>query len=99
MKLIIRRALHGDATNIITAHRRSIRELCSKDYTSEQIAAWSGMNFQEDRWCQTMDQDLVLVISDQQDNIFGFEHLQVHGDSDAEIAGLYFVPEATGQNF
>ncbi|WP_413575714.1 GNAT family N-acetyltransferase [Bdellovibrio sp. HCB290] len=99
MKPMIRRALHEDAANIINAHRRSIREVCSNDYSSEQITAWSGLNFQEDRWCHTMDQDMVWVISDQNRNIFGFGHLQFQGDSEAEVAGLYFVPEVVGQNF
>ena len=99
MELKIRRAHHEDAANIINAHRRSIRELCSKNYSSEQIAAWSGVNFQEDRWCQTMDQDMVWVISDSHNKILGFGHLQFQGDSEAEVAGLYFVPEVTGQKF
>ena len=97
MSPIIRRACHGDAANIINAHRRSIRELCAKDYSSDQIAAWSQFNFQEEHWRKTMDRDFVWVISNNQDNIFGFGHLKFHEKSEAEIAGLYFVPEVTGQ--
>ncbi|MGZ3771944.1 MAG: GNAT family N-acetyltransferase [Bdellovibrio sp.] len=96
MNCEIRRAVHADAINIINAHRRSIREVCSKDYTAEQVAAWSGLNFKEDRWHQTMDQDLVWVISDRQNHIFGFGHLQFLENNQAEIAGLYFVPEVIG---
>jgi putative acetyltransferase len=95
----IRRAQHQDATLIIAAHRRSIRQLCSKDYNPEQIAVWSGRDFQEERWRSTMDKDHVWVIADQQDNIFGFGHLKFMENQTAEIAGLYFVPEVTGQGF
>lgn len=99
MKLGIRRANHSDAANIISAHRRSIREVCSKDYNSEQISAWSGRNFQVDRWRTTMDTDMVWVISDKANNIYGFGHLKFRQDLEAEIAGLYFVPEVIGKGF
>ena len=99
MKPIIRLACHEDAINIIKAHRRSIREICSKDYSSDQITAWAGFNFQEEHWHKTMDRDFVWVISDNQNNIFGFGHLKFQEKSEAEIAGLYFVPEVTGQGF
>ncbi len=99
MKPLIRRAVHEDAANIINAHKRSIKELCSKDYSPEQIAAWSGFNFQENHWHKMMDKDLVWVISDDQNNIFGFGHLKFHEKSEAEIGGLYFVPEVVGQGF
>ncbi|MBY0416259.1 MAG: GNAT family N-acetyltransferase, partial [Bdellovibrionales bacterium] len=92
----IRRAKYTDATNMISAHRRSIREVCSKDYTPEQIAAWSGRNFQEEHWKKTMDSDHVWVISDKEDNIYGFGHLKFNQISESEIAGLYFVPEVIG---
>jgi hypothetical protein len=44
------------------------------------------------------DRDIVWVVSDAANNIFGFGHLQVRVDS-AELMGLYFVPEAIGQGF
>lgn len=98
MDLIIRRARKEDASKIISAHRRSIREVCSRDYSPEQIAVWSGRDFQEARWHQTMDLDIVWVIADSVENIFGFGHLQIKGDC-AELMGLYFVPEAIGRGF
>lgn len=99
MTLQIRRAVHEDAAKIIAAHRRSIREVCAEDYRPEQIAAWSGRNFQEDRWCRTMDQDMVWVISDDEKNIYGFGHLLFTEKPSAVIAGLYFVPEIIGQGY
>lgn len=96
MNYTIKRAVHHNAKGIIEAHRRSIREVCSKDYNTEQIAAWSGRDFREDRWCQTMDRDFVWVVTDTTEKIFGFGHLKIRENSEAEIAGLYFVPELIG---
>jgi len=99
MNLHIRRAIYEDAANIISAHRRSIREVCAADYRPEQIAAWSGRPFQTERWCQTMDKDMVWVVSDTERDIYGFGHLQFTDKPSAEIAGLYFVPEIIGKGF
>ncbi|MBX3039781.1 MAG: GNAT family N-acetyltransferase [Bdellovibrionaceae bacterium] len=93
----LRRARHEDASSIITAHRRSIREICSQDYTPEQIEAWAGRNFQEDRWHKTMDRDFVWVVTDAEGIVRGFGHLQTPDLVQAEIAGLYLAPEVVGQ--
>lgn len=99
-KLKIRRARPENATGIIASHRRSIRELCAKDYNPAQIAAWSGRDFQETRWHQTMSKDFVWVIANDREDIFGFGHLQFLEDKpEANLVGLYFVPEAKGLGF
>ncbi len=95
--MIIRKASKEDAPKIIKAHIRSIRECCSRDYTSEQIAAWSGRDFSEVHWHRSIQRDLVYVISDIEDNIYGFGHMSFGQNNDAELAGLYFVPEAQGR--
>ena len=41
--LKIRDATLGDTEQILEVHARSIREVCSADYTSEQISAWSNL--------------------------------------------------------
>lgn len=99
MEIKIRRAVHSDASGIINSHRRSIREVCAKDYNSQQIAAWSGRDFKEERWHQTMDKDLVWVISDEENKIFGFGHLMMKDQTEGHVAGLYFVPEVIGLGF
>lgn len=98
-RLIIRKAVHEDAPLIIQAHIRSIREVCSPDYTKEQIAAWSGRDFQVSRWCESIDRDQVWVISNEKREIFGFGHLMFQVENEAYVAGLYFVPEAKGLGF
>lgn len=98
-EFFIRRARHEDAARIIEAHRRSIREICSRDYAPEQIEAWAGRNFQEDRWQKTMDHDLVWVVADEKGNVHGFGHLRLPQDPQAEIMGLYLTPDVTGKGF
>ncbi|MCM2278911.1 MAG: GNAT family N-acetyltransferase [Oligoflexia bacterium] len=95
MAFKIRRATHQDAQAIIAAHVRSIREVCSKDYTLEQIEAWGGRNFRPERWCETIDKDFVWVI-EVDDKVQGFGHLALQPGNYAEIMGLYFAPEARG---
>ena len=92
---VIRRAKHEDARQIISAHVRSIREVCSKDYTKTQIDAWSGRNFREDIWRKTIDRDFVWVI-ELKEKVLGFGHVRLKGDFQATIEGLYFSPEAIG---
>jgi len=99
MNFEIRRARQEDAEGIIAAHRRSIREVCVADYSSEQIAAWSGRDFRIDRWHQSMERDLVWVVADESDRIFGFGHLQFSDQGTAQLAGLYFAPEIIGRGF
>lgn len=97
MTFEIRRAQHSDAAHMINAHKRSIREICAKDYNPEQIKAWAGHDFRVDHWHKTMDRDLVWVVSESENNIYGFGHLKLRENAEAEIAGLYFAPEAIGK--
>ena len=101
MNFKIRRADHADAAGIIHAHRCSIREICSDDYTEEQIAIWSGRDFKEGIWHETIDKDTVEVIVDASEAVFGFCH---HGYTSKEkkineIKGLYLRPQALGKGF
>lgn len=85
---------------------RSIREACSKDYTPEQIAAWSGKALNQIHWMQTIERDLVWVVVDPMNEIFGYGQLNILGavegfqaednQSGAYVAGLYFLPEVHG---
>jgi putative acetyltransferase len=92
----IRRASHGDATEIIAAHVRSIREICSKDYSETQISAWSGRDFSEEIWRRTIDRDTVWVVEYDQ-HVAGFGHVRFKPARTATIEGLYFAPVAAGR--
>jgi putative acetyltransferase len=96
MEIFIRRAKHQDADGIIKAHISSIRNICRKDYSSEQINAWAGRKFRADLWCQTIDRDYVWVIDDGS-AILGFGHFAVMSEEVGEVMGLYFTEQALGQ--
>lgn len=96
MTFSIRRAKYEDADGIIHAHVNSIRHLCAKDYTPEQIEAWAGRKFRAELWWQTIDRDYVWVI-ERDGKILGFGHLALMDTEFAEVMGLYFIPPAVGQ--
>lgn len=96
MKTIIRRATPEDALGIFTAHMRSIREVCSKDYTNLEIAAWSGRNYRADFICQSIERDFLWVIESQH-IIQGFGHFAVMSEIEGEVMGLYLTPEILGK--
>lgn len=91
----IRRAIHADAEHIHLSHMRSIREICSKDYTLEQINAWTNRDFKAGLWWQAIDRDFIWVV--EIDTIVrGFGHLANMGEGVGEVLGFYFAPEARG---
>ncbi len=97
--LLIRRASVRDARGIHDAHMRSIRELCSRDYTPEQIAAWGGREYNEEIRVQTIEKDYVWVVENH-GSVAGFGHFAVSShneDSFGVIMGLYLTPEVIGK--
>lgn len=96
MSILIRRAQHGDAEGIIQSHVQSIRKLCSKDYTHEQIEAWAGRKFRAPLWHQAIDRDFVWVV-EKDNSVMGFGHFAVMDEDNGELMGLYFRPEICGQ--
>lgn len=95
MTFTIRRARHDDAAGIIEAHIRSIREICSQDYTPEQVNAWAGRKFREVLWQQAIDRDLVWVV-EHEEKVRGFGHLALMSKEKGEVMGLYLTPEVKG---
>ena len=95
MNFIIRRALHSDSQEIIDVHVRSIREICGKDYTPDQIEAWAGRTFKPELWNQAIDRDYIWVI-ETDEKISGFGHLAVMDEINGEVLGLYLIPPAIG---
>ena len=98
MDFIIRRAIHSDAEGIIHVHVKSIREICAKDYSEEQIEAWAGRKFKPELWIQAMDRDFIWVIENDA-KIVGFGHLAIMDGESCEVLGLYFIPPALGLGF
>lgn len=95
MNFNIRRAIHADAPGIIHVHVNSIRHVCGKDYTAEQIEAWAGRNFKPSLWEQAIDRDFIWVIEENQ-QVLGFGHFAVMDNDNGEVLGLYFIPPAIG---
>jgi GNAT superfamily N-acetyltransferase len=91
MNYLIRRAKHSDSEGIISAHVTSIRETCSRDYTQQEITAWSGRKFQPHLWCQVMDRDFVWVIEADR-KVEGFGHFAIMDETAGEVMGLYLTP-------
>jgi putative acetyltransferase len=92
----IRRAQSEDARGIMLVHSRSIREICGKNYSPEQITAWSAYLSKESLWQQKIERDYLWVIEDQS-QILGFSHLAIMNLELGEILGLYLLPEIKGQ--
>src|SRR5690606_1164888 len=94
-----RRAKPGDGAGIIRAHVRSIREVCAKDYTPEQVEAWAGRDFSvEHREASTL-RDQVWGVEGPGGEIFGFGHSGGDAEKGFYLYGLYFCPEVRGMGF
>ncbi len=94
-KFKIRRAIHNDAEAIHLSHMRSIREICSKDYSPEQINAWTDRDFKAGLWWQAIDRDFIWVV-EVNSVVRGFGHLANMGEGVGEVLGFYFASEARG---
>lgn len=95
-QLIIRKARPGEEAQLHEAHMRSIREVCSRDHTAEEISGW-GHRPLGNRWTVAIERDQVLVV-EMDGLILGVGHLGVLSDNPEEghIYALYLTPEATG---
>ncbi len=93
--LLIRRAVPADALGIHEAHMRSIREVCSKDHSPEEIKAWGGREFREEQRLKIMREGAVWTVEDK-GVIEGYAALLFHGD-EAELAGMYITPKVIGK--
>jgi len=92
---IIRKSIFEDKVAVNEAHMKSIREVCAKDYSSEQIKHWSSLTYTDDVWTISVNNDFHYVI-EKNGKVEGFCHAKVHDDSIGEIVGLYFTYEVIG---
>lgn len=96
MKYKIRRGVIADMNAVMSAHKRSIQEVCSKDYTKEQTDLWSNVNYSLEIWERTITKDIFFVV-EIDGTVQGMCHGRNHDNGTAEIMGLYFAPELIGQ--
>jgi len=96
--IIIRKAKLEDKVATNDAHKRSIREVCSKDYNEEQIRIWSDVTYSDEIWENSLKNDIYYVL--EKDTVIeGFIHGRIHSDNTGEIMGLYFTPAIMGQGY
>ena len=96
MNYLIRRARLEDMQAVMRAHKLSIEEMCSKDYSPFQISKWADVNYQKEIWEKSVNSDLHYVI--EVDGVIeGFCHSKVHENGDGEIKGLYFTKKLSGK--
>jgi peptidase E/ribosomal protein S18 acetylase RimI-like enzyme len=98
---VIRRAARCDAAGIHAAHDRSIRTIASRDYSAEQILAWTCRGFDAVEASRLQDEirhDPMWVI-EVAGRILGYAHLKTPFDSapNVYLQSLYLTPEAAGQ--
>ncbi|MFM6929298.1 MAG: GNAT family N-acetyltransferase [Bdellovibrio sp.] len=95
----IRRALPDDALGIHEAHMRSIREVCSKDHTAEEIQGWGNRPYREDQRVNAIQKQHVWVVENV-GKIAGYGHLFLSNKDDlmrGYVVALYLAPEANGR--
>jgi len=97
----IRKAKDGDAEGIREAHLLSLREVCAKDHTPEEILAWGNRPQDEVRRLMDIQNEHVWVL-EMDGQIEGFAHLNlstVFGRRLARVHGMFLTPTAIGQGF
>ena len=94
----IRKGKIEDKQQVNLAHKRSIREVCSKDYNEEQVRIWSDVTYDQEIWNRSIQNDIYYVL-EKDGTIEGFIHGRVHPDNTGEIMGLYFTPEVIGLGY
>ena len=82
--------------SVENAHRRSILEICSKDYTSDQIEKFAGVKYTSDIWANSINNEYHISI-EVNGSIEGMCHAKIREDGDGEIVGLYFTKELAGK--
>lgn len=89
--VIVRRATPEDAEQITSVHVASIRTLCAKDYSQEQIDAWAGWKSPE-KYQRAMAAGEIFVVAEYSTQVVGFASLL--GD---EVRAVYVHPDHAGK--
>jgi putative acetyltransferase len=87
--MMVRRYSPKDLPAMLALFGRSVRELASRDYAPEQLAAWAPELPDVDGWSKRLSNQMVFVCENQGE-IAGF----VSVESDGHLDLLYVHPEA-----
>lgn len=96
MSYIIRKTKLEDMKSVEGAHRRSILEICSKDYSADQIEKYAEVKYTSDIWENSINNEYHISV-EVDGNIEGMCHAKVCENGDGEIVGLYFTKKIAGQ--
>lgn len=99
IKYFIRRAKKEDALALHNAHMCSIREVCSKDHTPEEISGWGNRPFNEEQRIHAIENQSVWVveINNLIEGYAAIKFKEIDQEIHAHIFGLYLAPKALGQ--
>jgi putative acetyltransferase len=88
VSFVIRLATEKDSPGICETHIRAIRELCAKDYTSEQLEAWAGPRKPADYLGPIRSKR--LCVAEESGRVIGFgQYYEVN----EEICAIYVHPD------
>ncbi len=99
--IYIRKAVPNDAPGIHHAHMKSIREICSREHSPQEIQAWGHRPYREDQRLDSIKNDMVWVV-EENGSIEGYGHLKIYekdGMKCGHILGLYLTPAVAGKSF
>ena len=89
----IRKASDTDKKNMSKVHISSIKRLCSKHYTHEQLQAWTSVLIPS-VYDQALKEKVVLVAHDSTEELMGLGILDIQN---AEISAIYIHPDVVGK--
>ncbi len=89
--VFIRAAENKDAEGIYNAHMQSIRKLCARDYTAEEIAAWTSSPKPES-YVSAMEAGENMFVAVENGQIAGFTGIKAD-----EICAVYVHPDFAGR--
>ena len=92
---LVRRARPEDALGIHETHMRSIREVCSKDHSPDEIRAWGHRPYRETQRLDAIKNQFVWVAEDN-GIIVGYGHLGFQESTEGKSGYIYGLYLASG---
>lgn len=89
----IRKACNADKENISILHIASIKKLCEKYYSCDQISAWTSLLIPS-AYDQALREKAFLIACDSKQNLMGIGILDA---KNAEVSAIYIHPDSVGK--
>lgn len=99
---VVRPAQESDAGDILDIHVSSIKDLCSKSYSPEQIQVWSNRQCEENykRFIKEQDKYGAFYVVEMEGRIVGFGHVKLPSAANeavGDVMALYVSPRESGK--